>query len=65
MRFQVSVIENSPGPRPTIDITIKFEIRPKFEVTLYGDKELGNIGQGNDLMPGGTKLLPEPMLNHH
>ena len=22
-----------------------------------------NIGSGNDLLPDGTKLLPEPMLN--
>ena len=24
-----------------------------------------NIGSGNDPLPAGTKLLPEPMLIHH
>ena len=24
-----------------------------------------NTGSGNDLMPGGTKELPEPLLNYH
>ena len=26
---------------------------------------LFNIGSGNDLLPDGTKQLPEPMLNYH
>ena len=36
-------------------------------VTTYGigDLALVNIGSGNDLVPDGTKPLPEPMLTDH
>ena len=30
----------------------------------YGDIWV-NIGSSNDLLPGGTKVLPEPILNYH
>ena len=31
----------------------------------YGNIDLGNIGSGNDLLPDGTKPLPEPMVTYH
>ena len=34
-------------------------------VAPYGDKKLVNIGSDNDLLPDGTKPLPEPMLTFH
>ena len=34
-------------------------------MTPYGDRDLGNIGSGNGLVPDGTKPLPEPMLIYH
>ena len=32
-------------------------------VVPYGDIDLGNIGSGNDLLPDGTKPLPEPTVS--
>ena len=32
-----------------------------FYVTIWGVGIWVNIGSGNDLLPGGTKPLPEPM----
>ena len=34
-------------------------------VTPYDDTDQINIGSGNDLVPDGTKPLPEPMLTSH
>ena len=34
-------------------------------VMPYGDRDRGNIGSGNGLLPDGTKPLPEPMLTYH
>ena len=34
-------------------------------VTPNDDRDLGQIGSGNGLLPDGTKPLPEPMLTDH
>ena len=34
-------------------------------VTPYGNKDLGQHGSGNGLVPDGSKPLPEPMLTDH
>ena len=31
----------------------------------YGDRDLGQLGSGNGLLPDGTKPLPEPMLTYY
>ena len=46
------------------------QIYKTFMITLtimmiYGDKNLVNIGWGNDLLPDNTKTFPVPMLTNH